>query len=166
MLFFLSAQAHEVQREESFPEQAMLQTSLGQREMNLNIKFPADAKLKYLSSSANNVDDAHCEFDGNMLLNSAEKAFFESWDLNCKFKVTFSEIYGNECSCELATKRRMIMFGVAQYSIDRYGCDCMRITLCEGNKCSKDNAGGWPCGKHDRCVGAPQVTLTVESTWE
>jgi hypothetical protein len=53
---------------------------------------------------------------------------------------------------------------LSNYIIDQDGCECMRITRCEGDKCPGDgNTGQWPCDE-DGCVGVPQVTLTVESS--
>jgi len=40
------------------------------REVNVNMKFPADAKVEYLTSSAEKVSPARCEFHG-MLINDA-----------------------------------------------------------------------------------------------
>ncbi len=135
--------------------------------MNCNIKFPVDAKLEYLSSGAEHVSKANCEFDGNMLINDAPHGFplsvidgnmeAKMW---CKFKVTFPN--GNDCTCQVTTDH--------WYYITRDGCECMRITRCEGDECIGDgNTGRWPCDKHNcwnhnGCDDPPQVTLTVESS--
>ncbi len=154
----------------------MLQTSLGAREVNCNIKFPLDAKLEYLSSSAYGVDTARCEFDGNMLKNDAKDGipwgwihpygdYMQGW-IRCKFKVTFSD--GNDCTCQVTTKKVELssVWHYTKYYIDHDGCECMRIKRCEGEQCPGDgNTGEWPCGNGGRYY-APQVTLTVESSWK
>jgi len=171
MLSFSSAQAHEAQREEGFLEQAMLQTSLGGREVNCHIIFPVDAKLEYLTSWSNEgADQAHCEFNGNKLLNYSPNGivnghhhnikFFDGI-MRCKFKVTFSD--GNECSCEVTTKNLSSSDVRDRYTISHDGCECMRITRCDGNDCAGDDE--WPCGGYDGCYWAPQVTLHVDSSW-
>ncbi len=144
--------------------------------MNCNIKFPADAKLEYLWSDAEGVLDAHCEFNGNMLRNDAPYGIqFESYvgdtifgEMHCAFKVTFSD--GNFCDCEVTTRNEHFYMGAGRYSIyNRWGCGCMRIKRCEGKQCPGDgNTGQWPCRGDDGvgCKQAPQVTLTVESSWK
>ena len=136
--------------------------------MNCNIKFPADAKVEYLTSGAYEVSQARCEFHGNMLINDAPKGMYwvpgEMW---CKFKVKFSD--GNGCSCEVTTSNNGDPQGYI-ITPSRHGCECMRITRCEGDRCPGDgNTGEWPCDygdsfEFDGCYHAPDVTLTVESS--
>ena len=132
--------------------------------MNCNIKFPADAKVEYLTSGANRVSPARCEFHGNMLINDAPKGINSHEEMWCKFKVEFSD--GNGCSCEVKTNN----WGYPEYYIEHFGCECMRITRCEGDRCPGDgNTGEWPCDygdsfEFDGCYHAPDVTLTVESS--
>ena len=49
--------------------------------------------------------------------------------------------------------------------------ECMRITRCLGDGCDGDgHTGDWPCNKDpvvaSGCTPAPQLTLTVESSWK
>ena len=157
LIYTLSTQAHEVQRKEGFPEQALLQSF---HQVNCNIKFPADAELVYVSSSDDGVSHARCEFHGNMLINDAQKGMWFPSIMWCKFKVEFSD--GNGCSCEVRTSNE----GWPIYYIEPHGCGCMHITRCEGDRCPGDgNTGQWPCGSTG-CYYAPDVTLTVESSWK
>ena len=147
--------------------------------MNCNIKFPGDAKVEYLTSSAEGVSPARCEVlpwkPHPILLNDAEKGIWHKGVMHCKFKVTFSD--GNDCTCQVTTTNK----GIPRYYIEHEGCECMRITRCAGDECPKGSAGVWPCGEKDNtlpsphssrplriggCKYAPDVILTVESSWK